>query len=301
MAWYLWACLPPFLWSLSSVFDQMISRDYFKNKPNIFLTFTGLTTAVFAVGLYLYNPNVLQVSFREMLQMLLLGGMGVLGAWLYFLALDRRGAEIVVPIFQTIPAFVILLAYIFLSETITSRQSIAAAIIIFGSLGMTIDVHNIRFYKRTWALCFASSIFYAAIIVLMKYLSLSHSWETITFWTCMAWVLFGLVGFTFLKAHRKRIMRMIKKSKGKIIFYNTVQDGLDIAAHATMIIALTVGPSAGLVNLLNGLQPLFIFAMTGVAFVIRPDIYDQVSIDRNFALKAFSCLIMFFGLYFLTL
>jgi uncharacterized membrane protein len=114
MNWFLIALIGPLLWSIVNHLDKFLLNKYFKGGgTGSLLIFSSLIGIFMLPIFYFINPNILNVSFNNVLILLLINIPYVLYILFYLYALDKDEASIVVPLFQMIPVLGYFLGFFF--------------------------------------------------------------------------------------------------------------------------------------------------------------------------------------------
>ena len=149
MPWLVFAFSGPVLWAISTHFDKYLVERYFKHSDVavllLFTAFMGVLTLPFIV---FYEPTVFQLDAAS-IALIALSGILYMGATLFYLrALQSEEASVVAPFFQAAPLFGYALAYFILGETLSIVQMAGGALIIIGTLIVSVRVgQNVRIFK----------------------------------------------------------------------------------------------------------------------------------------------------------
>ncbi len=298
--WWLWAMLPALFFSTSVLIDQFLARDHFRESVLAFQATACLINLPLAFGVYLYRPEVLDVSFFMGTTIALTGWIYALGLLPYIKALQQSDASICLPIFQINPFLIAFLGLLFLNETLTPMQWLAGTIIVFGSIAITWDFKVRRFHVTTMLRIFFFALACAVYVVLLRYFAEDIHWLTISFWNMVGWLVLGVVELSFFKKARTVSFAVIHQTKGRVFLWNSGQEVLDNIGIGLMIYVLTFAPHAAGVAFINALQPVYILVFGGLLGLFFPKIYASLSWDRVFALKTMCILLIGLGLYLLT-
>lgn len=272
MLWIFIALIPPFLWSISCIIDEYIAK---QNKRLGGINYVILATAVGTIpglALLLWDPSMLRLGWEINYMLSLLGVFYSLSFWPYIVALKEDGAGLVVPLYQILPLFIFIFAWLFLGETISPTQCIGALIIIISSFVFVMDgIRGVRL--RPFILMIMSCTMLAGYVVITRHFTEQIDWLYILTWNLVG---SGGIAILFIMFHNPTRLAMLctlKRTGIATCSLFSAQSLLDILAQAFWILALSLAPAAGLVQTLNSVQPFYIMVLSLIACKFLPDIY----------------------------
>ena len=134
MNWFFLALIGPLLYASTNHIDKVLLEKYFKvGGVGALMLFSSLLSVLALPIFYLADPTVLSVGNKHIFVLALVGFFNILVLWFYLLALKDDEASVVIVFYQLVPVFGLILGYFMLDETLTQRQLIAMATIIFGT------------------------------------------------------------------------------------------------------------------------------------------------------------------------
>jgi drug/metabolite transporter (DMT)-like permease len=161
MQWYFFAFLSPLLWAISNHIDKYILSKYLKNVGSgVLAIFAGLVGLMLSLGILIVSPSsILGMSLFHAVIIILNGALLLIAFIPYFYALQEEDASSVVPLYQMIPIFSLILGSFLLGESLTLVQSFGGMCIIFGAVLISIDPTSAGFNlkKRVFLLMLLSS------------------------------------------------------------------------------------------------------------------------------------------------
>src|ERR1035437_4640458 len=164
MTWFFIALLNPILHAGVNHFDKYLISKYFKNVQVGSLVIFSALFSIILLPLVIYlAPDFMQVSLLHGVILTFNGMLLVVAIICYLYALEDDEASIVVPLFQMIPIFGLILGFIFLRESIAFGKIIGALIVILGSVVLSLDIQNkhTQLKKKIIFLMILSSLCYA--------------------------------------------------------------------------------------------------------------------------------------------
>lgn len=307
--WVLVGFFAVILWVAGSFFDKYLLNRYFDDEesqidgPGALIIFSSYFSIAIVITILVLRYE--SISF-DLIPGLFGVSVGVInGLWIliYLYALNMSEVSRVVPIFQTIPIFGLILGFFLLGEHLTLNQIYAASIVIFGALVLLHDKQHSFFgvdVKTLLLMLFASSLI-ALTEVFFKIISIGASYWTAAFWTSVGFTLFGVFLYFTVRRYREEFLHMFLSRVKHVLGSNSVNEIMDNGAELIFFFAVTIGPIA-LVQSLNAYQPIIVLAAGIVLGTVFPKYFREDFSRSTFIQKMFGVLIMMFGsIYLYTL
>jgi drug/metabolite transporter (DMT)-like permease len=301
MSWFLIALVGPILWAIVNHADKYLLSNRFKGRSIASLmVFSTLTSIIVLPILYFARPDVRSVPVQQILILIVVGIISALAIWLYLYALDEDEASVVVPLFQTIPIFGALFAYLFLGETLTSAQMLGCALIICGSMIITLEIdeeQKVRFKRKVMFFMLGSSILFAFYETLFKVAAVDQDFWISSFWEHTGLFLVGLV-LLCIGRFRRDFLVLLTKNGSSIVSLNLGSEIFTIIGNVATNYALLIAPVA-LVLTVSGIQPLIVF-LFGIALTLFIPKLGRERLKKAHVLqKLVAIVIMFIGAFML--
>jgi drug/metabolite transporter (DMT)-like permease len=297
--WIFLALLVRLIWASTNAVDQVLSRAHPKHSTIAALVVQYICFLPFAIIACLLSGSL---QFHSAFLLFVLGG--ILGATFalipYLRALQLEQAYDVVPYLELTPVFLIVFAYLFKAETLTSTQLVGAIIVIGSGFAFSWDFARGHFKGIVFALLTLASFLFA----LYQY-SLSQANLYNDIWGVAACYYFGmsvigLILFMALKNVREIVIETFVQTKGRTAILALSTNTLDIFAMATLLLAFRYAPTLGHVAALSGIQPLFSFLLAIPLAKIFPSHFEKVVFGRERFIKMALIIFIFFGVYLLS-
>lgn len=295
MPWYLYALLTPLFYSITNFIDKFVVDKKIKD-PMLMLVVSSLLSGVIGLGILIWRGFPI-FDTQSLLLILLAGVLVRLYLVPYLYALKLEDASRVVPLFQLVPIFVLIMAWIFLGETLAKVEVVGALIVVAGGIVLGTERSNGKFFKfkKAFWLMILAGFMYAAILVLIRNAVLEFS-------------LWDIIGYQYLAAAVVAPLLLMKKSirsnfkqeflAVKSIFsYLTVNEALAIAAQITEGIAISMVPVA-FVSIVTGVQPLILLILGLILSLRFPHIIEEDISNRTLLSKAIAVTMIITGLFF---
>ena len=301
MDWLFFALIPPFLFALSNRLDKYLLEGFFKGQTGALILFSCFISLLTLPIIYLIQPSVLSIPLFYAGVMILVGFLYVIYLFPYFWALKLDEASKVVPIFQAVPLFGVIMGFFILGDTLSINQIFAGALIIAAAFGLSanIGVKKIIFKRKVLFFVLSASFLVALSYVLLKLVAISTDFFTALFWEQAGYLILGLVLLT-KKSYRTQFAQVFKINSGKIIGLNIFNELINILAHFIFAYASLLVP-VGLVWIVNGSVPFFILSLGIIITIFFPWLGKEDISRKALLQKAFFIGLMIIGAAILSL
>ena len=302
MNWFLIALLPPTLWSVTNHIDKYLLAKYFKGGGVGALMVFSSIIGVFLLPIIIFlHPEVLRFDSNSLL-IALNGFLYILAVLPYFYALQKDEASITVPIFQLIPVFSYVLAYLVLGETLTKFQMLGGTFIVAGAIGISLDLSEnkkVKFKKEVFWLMFLSSLIFALNFLFFKYFTIQSDFWFTSFWEYIGFAIFATLFMIFIKPYREQFLTVLKTNRVAVLGINGVNEVVNIIAKISFNFASLLTPVT-MVWIVNGLQPFFVFLYGVLLTLLFPHISQEDISRKSLYQKILAILVMFIGTYLIN-
>lgn len=303
MPWFLFALAGPALWAVSNHIDKYLLEKYFKGGGvGALFIFSSLFFVLILPVIFIFAPYVIHVLPAHAL--LLIGGgiIDVLAVLIYLYALRKDEASFVVPIFQTIPVFTYILAYLILGETLTPLQLTGGLIVIISAIGISLNLSDgkVRFKTNIFFLMLLSSILLGLNATIFKFVAINSNYWTSTFWSLSGGLFIGLFFLVFVRNYRKSFVDLMRTNRLRILGLNAVNEIIGDSASLLFRYGTLLAPVA-LVQSVNGLQPFFVFFYGIMLTLFFPHLGSESLLRKHLIQKVIAIVFMFIGAYIINL
>lgn len=293
--WLLLALIAPLLWALVVLIDDNLLRKVYRSAG-----FGAMVAGLFGIFPFLYlsiTNDTYTLPPRVMAAAITAGILTVGFYYFYFKALATEEPSTAVAMLNLMPVLVVVLAAIFLKETLVFKQYLGLGAIILSStyLGL-LEARRLKFSKAT------GYIFMGVILIAVASILSKYSYDQATFRTVFAWVSFGLFVagasiFIFAK-HGPEARRIARKSGLSLVLVLITIEILNFGAEFTQGLAISRGPVSA-VRAIEGVQPLYMLLLAIILGPVMPAFFRE-QIDKKFPKKVITMLLMIGGLYLIA-
>lgn len=294
MPWFIFALITPFLYSFNNYFDKFVVEKKIKDPINLSVFSAIIPTFIGLLIFFIKGFPVL--SLVQTAAMLLSGVLLIIYIVPYFKALSLDEASRVIPIFQTIPIFVLILSYFILKESLSLRQLFGFVLILGASFSLMIKKFDTGLFKPRPALWFilASSFMYAVLNVLFRFVVIkSDYWVTLSY-QYMGFGLGALIIYIFF-VNKQKLKKDIKVFRSLFGFF-IGSSSVSAIANISETYAVSLAPVA-LVSIVSGTQPLFVLFLGIFLSLFFPKIIKEDIKKSTIFQKILAIILIFVGLY----
>ena len=301
MSWLVFAFSGPVLWAISTHFDKYLVERYFKHSDVavllLFTTFIGVLTLPFIV---FYEPTVFQLDAASM-ALIALSGILYMGATLFYLrALQSEEASVVAPFFQAVPLFGYALAYFVLGETLSIVQMAGGALIIIGTLIVSVRVgQNVRIFKLRLVLLMLACCLAAAVSgLIFKAFAITVAFWTTTFWMFVGEAMFG-AALLLVSSYRRQLADLLRVNAAALLTINGSNELINLGGGLGNRYALMFAPLA-IVQAISSTTALFVFAFGVALSVAFPRLARETLSVRDLLQKGAAAVLVALGVALVT-
>lgn len=300
MNWILFALIAPFFWALSNIFDKYALNKLSQSISDFIFFGTIGNIMVFIIAYIFVGVDSIPSNLAIMA---ILGGALINYSYIFYAkALENKEASRIVPLFQTIPIFILVLGYVFFKELISSTQLFGFFVVFFGGVILTTEKNALKKFKidKSFWLMITASVLIAVSTLFSDHVLESTRFRTLFIYDLMG---FSIAGFSLMlyTPWRKEIWQAIKKAKIRKYLLFFLNDSFDTAGHIFFKFALITAPSAALVSVMLGIQPIYLLSLTILLTIFLPKIIKEDISWKSVYQKIAGILIIFVGVIIIVL
>jgi drug/metabolite transporter (DMT)-like permease len=296
MSWLVFALCGPVLWAISVHLDKYLVERYFKDADVIvLLIFTALMGLVLMPIIAVFDPGVFRGGMTAMVLMTLSGILYMTGITFYLRALQGHEASMVAPFFQSSPMFGYVLAYFVLGETLTGRQLLGGALIVFGVLSVSIGGGKMRgrFRWQLAALMLCAGFVLSLSTLIFKAFAIKDEFWATTFWMFAGEALFG-AAFLCIGRYRRQFIELCRSNGPALLAINASNELINLGGGLANRYALIFAPLA-LVQALGSTTTLFVFLIGVLLTLVFPKVSRENLSTREFISKGLAAVLVAIG------
>jgi drug/metabolite transporter (DMT)-like permease len=297
-SWIFFALLAPLLWAFTNFIDKYAIEKYTKNAHD-FIFFCSFLDWIFFVVLFL-NFGLPEFTLFWFVP-IIIGMLYTSADWFYSKALRVTETSQVIISFKLVPVFTLLFGFFFLNQKISSIDTIAFAIVILGSLFISLEkVEGIFKITQGTKWIISAIIIWASIMVGIDWiLAKILFWQYLTLETLGK----GIAGTSLIVLPKTRndLVDSIKKATIGKYFCFSLSGCLNFCGEFFVKKALLLGSSAGLVTVVTQIQSVYGVIIGVILTLCFPHLIQEDISKENIIKKILGILIMFIGIYLLIL
>ncbi len=296
MNWVFLSLLAPLFWALSNFVDKYILGRYTKGIFD-FIFFSTITSWIFFVLIFMFVG--LPVLNIYSLIPIATGIILIYSYGFYGKALEQSDTSSLVILFKLVPVITVILAFIFLGQTLSSNELVGFIIVLVGATAISFERIGKIFIKGF------GMILIAIIMWSVMTLFIDYGLTKMSFWHYfmldnLGSALAGLLLFIIPSIRRQVIRGITTASTGKYIwfFWNNI---LDFFGQMSIKKALVIAPSVGLVTVLMQVQSFYSIIIGAILTLLIPNIIKEDISALILIKKIIGAAIMFIGVYIILI
>ncbi|MBD3310251.1 EamA family transporter [Candidatus Woesearchaeota archaeon] len=296
MNWVLLALLSYAIWAVCNILAKVIRDRHIRSS----FSYTVLVGFIGLVSLAVIPFTKFSIPPPGYLILAIITGMLYFLAILPFLkALSMEEVSRVIPLWQMKPVFVLVLAWVLIGERLAAWDYAGFALILAG--GMIIQTRTFKGLLRpgkAFYLMLFSSIVFAIIYTLVKYLYLHIPYAEGFVFTRIGTFLASVLALAFFSKQRKKFTKTVREVRARSGMILLSTEILNIIAVGISYYAITLGPIS-IISVFEGFQPAFVLLYAIILSVWFPEMLRE-HIDRKTLLTKIAAIaLMTTGLYFI--
>jgi uncharacterized membrane protein len=287
MSWILFAFSGPVLWAISTHLDKYLVERFFKQSDvAVLVLFTAFVGVLLLPLIWLYEPSVTSPGWRS-IALIMLSGILYMGAMLLYLqALRTEEASVVAPFFQVSPLFGYLLGYFVLGETLSPRQLAGGALIVVGTLIVSVRFGRSAggFKTRLAALMLACGFAMALSALIFKVFAIEVEFWTTTFWMFVGEGVFG-AALLLIGSYLRQFVALLRVNTTALLTINFSNELINLGGGLGNRYALMFAPLS-IVQAIGSTTTVFVFAIGIVLSLFFPKLGREDLSGRELVQKA---------------
>lgn len=292
MSWVFLVLASHFSWAIENVYTKIVIGSKVKN-PYVFLILLmvlSLLVLPFVPRDYIFIPEAMYL-----LWLFLASAIYTFGTIPYIKAMKIEEVTRLNILWNTLPIFNLVLAWIFIGDKISSVEFVAMFFLIGGAVTASLkgEGNYLKLSKAFWLMILAC-IMYAAYAVVVRFLSKGLSFYSIFFWITLFNAVMSLA-CVFLRGVRKDLATTIKFNSKSFFLVFLVVVGINNIGTLFNQQALSLKPGS-LVYSFEGFQVLFVFLLSILAAKVFPEVEKESLDKRNLIIKVIAFIMVMVGL-----
>lgn len=300
MSWLVFAFSGPVLWAISTHLDKYLVERFFKDSDvAVLLVFTALMGAVSLPFIWLYQPTVISRDAGSVALMTLSGILYMSAIVFYLAALRSEEASVVAPFFQASPLIGYVLAYFVLGETLSAKQMLGGALIVGGTLTVSVQRGGHGRFKTKLALLMLACGFMLALSALIfKFFALRDEFWTTAFWMFAGQAVTGLAVLTVAK-YRRQFAHLLRANTIPLMTIGGVNEVINLGGSLSMRYALMFAPLS-IVQAIGSTTTLFVFGFGAALSIFLPRFGREQLTARELTQKGVAAILVAVGVTLVT-
>jgi uncharacterized membrane protein len=300
MSWLVFAFSGPVLWAISTHLDKYLVDRFFKNSDvAVLLVFTALIGAATLPFIWLHEPSVLKLGAGSIALMTLSGVLYMTAILFYLQALRAEEASVVAPFFQASPLIGYVLAYFVLGETLSAKQMLGGALIVGGTLAVSVRWGSAGHFKWQLALLMLGCGFMLALSALIfKFFALRDEFWITTFWNFAGQAAVGMIVLTIAR-YRRQFIALVRGETVALLSIGGANELINLGGSLGMRYALLFAPLS-IVQAIGSTTTLFVFAFGAALSIFFPSLGREALSARELMQKGAAAVLVAVGVILVT-
>jgi uncharacterized membrane protein len=289
------------LWAISVHFDKYLVDRFFKDSNVVvLLLFTAFIGVLMLPFIWYFEPGVIHHDLGSIALMTLSGILYLSGLLLYLKSLQGEEASVVAPFFQAGPLFGYVLAYLVLGEILTPRQMAGGALIILGTLFVSLRFgkNAKRFKARLAARMLTCGFIMALSGLIFKAFALKVEFWTTIFWMFVGEAIFG-VALLLVTSYRRELLTLLRKNTTALLSINGANEVINLSGSLGNRYALLFAPLS-IVQAIGSTTTLFVFAFGVLLSIFFPKLSREDLSARELVQKGVAAILVAIGVALVT-
>ena len=282
-------------------FDKYLVDRFFKDSNVVvLLLFTAFIGVLMLPFIWYFEPGVIHHDLGSIALMTLSGILYLSGLLLYLKSLQGEEASVVAPFFQAGPLFGYVLAYLVLGEILTPRQMAGGALIILGTLFVSLRFgkNAKRFKARLAARMLTCGFIMALSGLIFKAFALKVEFWTTIFWMFVGEAVFG-VALLLITSYRREFLTLLRKNTTALLSINGANEVINLSGSLGNRYALLFAPLS-IVQAIGSTTTLFVFAFGVLLSIFFPKLSRENLSARELAQKGVAAVLVAIGVALVT-
>lgn len=294
MTWVLLALIAPIIWALGNHIDAWLMKTFLSSHEEedhgagaLIIVSCAVAVVIIPI-LAIVAPQVFSVPGIDRLVLIGAGIVEGLSILAYLYAIQEGDIGSITSWLNSVPFFALILAFFMLGETITGMQGLAFLVTLLGLILVSIRAKETKliFKWRIMVLMLLSSIGYALMTVLFKYVTVADAFWISAFWQYIGLAILGLCFFFFVPTYRRSFLRVFKRKGPAFYGINFINEALFTGGTMVSNFASLLAPVA-LVSLVSSMQPVIVILMGVTLGRLIPSMKEAVDLDKRDRVRAF--------------
>lgn len=298
MLWILFVIIATFIWAWTNILDKVLRTKYLKDSIALTASF-GIFSIIFSITLLLIL-GIPAIPFWNFIAALIAGFILTYGIIPYVKALSIEEASRVIALWHLFPVFTLILAVIFLNETLTMlRYSAFIFILLGGFLMSTRKIGSVFHLSPAVYFMLLSSFLVAISDVLLKF-----AYSSQIFWHTFMVFYFGIslgsLSLFIVPSIRRKFSKAVLSYKKVFLAVLFLSILTGFMGHIFYNYAILSNPIT-LVSVFISFQSLFVLLIaTFLSFKFPLFIKEAIDV-KTIGIKLVAIALMGFGLFLLVL
>lgn len=286
--------LASFIWAATSHIDKYLlcKIDPATSSIKTLMVISSLVAGGVLAPIWLIiNKFQIRINISALSSIIIAVVLYLIATFLYLKALEKNDATNIIVMYQLIPVFSYILAWLIFNETLSLRQIIGGLIIISAAIIISLDFNsNVKNGKFVALIMMAASSFLCSLYyIFFEFAMQKAEYNIVSFWYQAVLFIIGSI-LILIKSYRQEFLEMIRRNGKKYLALNVVNESLNLCGVLMTNFANLLIPLA-LVNILNGFQGGFVFIIGAIGTIFLPKVFSE-DLSKKVVFQKVGCIIL---------
>lgn len=298
MNWFVLALISPALLTVVYFIDKYVIESKVKDYRGMPI-YGAISGGVVGTLFWLFSGQPI-LSQRDTLLVIFSGVISLFAYYLYFNALAKSNTSYIIILFQTTPILTLILAFLFLKETITIKQLVGFALILSSAIALSLEKRREKFtLSSSLYLILLSNLLLATAAILIKFTINANSFSKIFSYESWGIALGGLLLYSLFPIVRKAFIESFISVGQKVLSIMFFNELIFVTSKATQFLAIALGPVA-LVSVLGSTQTFYGIIYGAMLTLLVPRIFKEDISKNGLLQKIAASVVLLFGMYLIS-
>lgn len=299
MSWIFFAIAAPAIYAASSFIDKFLIEKRIRDYV-VLTIYGGVFILLFGSAIFVAR-NFPTFDLGQTLLIIAAGAASGLALLPYYKAISIDETSRVIPLFQVVPIFVLILSYLFLGETLTARELFGFWFVLAGGFILSIKrfgKETLELRKSFWWAMFASVLFAVSAVIFRFIVVAQNFWDTISYEFIGSGI--AVILLPLIPLYRKRLVAETKNVAANVWGIIGFNEAFYLIGRLLGFYAIALAPVA-LVSVLGSFNPFFALVYGIILSIWFPQILKEDIRKSTIFLKIIAIALIFAGVWFINL
>ena len=298
MSWFVFALAAQIFYTVSAFIDRFLIEK--RVKDAISLSVIGGTISFIVGFVILIIRNFPSFPIEQIILVIIAGALFEISLFPYYKAIAIDDPSRVVPLYQTIPIFVLVLSFVFLGESLSITQLGGFALVLFGGFILSMKKPSLGVFKLRksfWFMMAATATIAVGLILFKFVVDIQGVWDSLGYEYLGA----GLGAFIlyFSPFRQMNFLEAVKGIKRSTVAIISANETLWVLGRFATFFSSSLAP-VSLIAVIGGVQPILMFLGGLLISIWLPNIVKEDLSGSAIKTKIIAIILAFLGIWLIN-